>query len=163
LTNEDAAKMPANGAQKDLVEAIDRGDFPSWRAEVQLMTESETKTYRINTFDLTKIWPYKDFPVIEIGKLELNKNLNNYFAENEQVTFAPSNFVLGIKASPDKMLQCRLLAFQDAHRYRIGANFNQIPVHTVSASNFYPNDRAAENAPVPGPALAPPLIPKMLG
>ncbi|MES2546668.1 MAG: catalase [Pseudomonadota bacterium] len=195
LTNEDAAKMPANGAQKDLVEAIDRGDFPSWRVEVQIMTEAEARNYHINPFDLTKVWPYADFPVIEVGKLELNKNVNNYFAETEQVAFAPSNFVPGINASPDKMLQGRLLAYQDAHRYRIGANFNQIPVnagkcpvnhyqrdgafagmgcpvghssaeasytnaaHTVSASNFFPNDRADIGAPVPAPHVAVPPMP----
>ena len=195
LTNEEAAKMPANGAQKDLVDAIDRGDFPSWRVEVQIMTEAQAKTYHINPFDLTKVWPYADFPVIEIGKLELNKNVNNYFSETEQVAFAPSNFVPGINASPDKMLQGRLLAYQDAHRYRIGANVNQIPVnaarcpvnhyqrdgafagmgcpvghssgetaytnaaHTVSASNFYPNDRVNDGAPAPAPQVAPPPMP----
>lgn len=195
LTNEEAAKMPANGAQKDLVEAIDRGDFPSWRVEVQIMTEEEAKNYHINPFDLTKVWPYADFPVIEIGKLELNKNVNNYFAETEQVAFAPSNFVPGINASPDKMLQGRLLAYQDAHRYRVGANVNQIPINapkcpvnhyqrdgafagmgcpvghgsgnasygsqaaTVSASNFFPNDRASEGAPVPAPHVAVPPMP----
>ncbi|PPD56428.1 MAG: catalase [Methylotenera sp.] len=195
LTNEEAAKMPANGAQKDLVEAIDRGDFPSWRVEVQIMTEEEAKNYHINPFDLTKVWPYADFPVIEIGKLELNKNVNNYFAETEQAAFAPSNFVPGINASPDKMLQARLLAYQDAHRYRVGANVNQIPINapkcpvnhyqrdgafagmgcpvghgsgnasygsqaaTVNASNFFPNDRASEGAPVPAPHVAVPPMP----
>lgn len=197
LTNEEAARMPANGAQKDLVEAIDRGEFPSWRVEVQIMTEAEARTYRINPFDLTKIWPYKDFPVIEVGKLELNRNVNNYFAETEQVAFAPSNLVPGIGASPDKMLQGRLLAYQDAHRYRIGANFNQIPVNaakcpvnhyqrdgafagmgcpvghsssntaytnaasTVSASNFYPNDRTEQGAPAPAPEFTPPPMPTL--
>ncbi|HYN53380.1 MAG TPA: catalase [Methylotenera sp.] len=195
LTNEEAAKMPAYGAQKDLVDAIDRGDFPSWRVEVQIMTEAQAKTYHINPFDLTKVWPYADFPVMEIGKLELNKNVNNYFSETEQVAFAPSNFVPGINASPDKMLQGRLLAYQDAHRYRIGANANQIPVNaarcpvnhyqrdgafagigcpvghgsgeasytnatsTVSASNFYPNNRAEQGAPVPAPHVAAPPMP----
>lgn len=195
LTNEEAAKMPANGAQKDLVEAIDRGEFPSWRVEVQIMTEEEAKNYHINPFDLTKVWPYADFPVIEIGKLELNKNVNNYFAETEQAAFAPSNFVPGINASPDKMLQARLLAYQDAHRYRVGANVNQIPINapkcpvnhyqrdgafagmgcpvghgsgnasygsqaaTVSASNFFPNDRASEGAPVPVAHVAMPPMP----
>ncbi|HEY0562455.1 MAG TPA: catalase [Methylophilus sp.] len=195
LTNEEAARMPANGAQQDLVEAIDRGDYPSWRVEVQIMTEAEARTYRINPFDLTKVWPYQDFPVMEIGRLELNKNVHNYFAETEQVAFAPSNFVPGIAASPDKMLQGRLLAYQDAHRYRIGANFNQIPVNagkcpvnhyqrdgafagmgcpvghtsgntpdanqaaTVSAANFYPNDRASAGAPVPTPQVAAPPMP----
>lgn len=197
LTNDEAAKMPANGAQKDLVDAIDRGEFPSWKVKVQIMSEADARTYNINPFDLTKVWPHKDYPLIEIGQLELNKNVNNYFAETEQVAFAPSNFVPGINASPDKMLQGRLLAYQDAHRYRIGANVNQIPVnagkcpvnhyqrdgafagmgcpvghssgepsytnaaHTVSASNFYPNDRAASGAPSPAPQVAPPPMPAL--
>lgn len=131
LTSEEAAKMPANGAQKDLVEAIDRGDFPSWRVAVQIMTETEAETYHINPFDLTKVWPHKEYPLLEIGQLELNRNVNNYFSETEQVAFAPSNFVPGINASPDKMLQGRLLAYQDAHRYRIGANVNQIPINAA--------------------------------
>lgn len=131
LTSEEAAKMPANGAQKDLVEAIDCGDFPSWRVAVQIMTETEAETYHINPFDLTKVWPHKDYPLLEIGQLELNRNVNNYFSETEQVAFAPSNFVPGINASPDKMLQGRLLAYQDAHRYRIGANVNQIPINAA--------------------------------
>lgn len=195
LTNDEAAKMPANGAQKDLVEAIDRGEFPSWAVKVQIMSEADARTYGINPFDLTKVWPHNDYPLIEIGTLELNKNVNNYFAETEQVAFAPSNFVPGINASPDKMLQGRLLAYQDAHRYRVGANVNQIPVnaakcpvnhyqrdgafagmgcpvghssggasytnaaHTVSASNFYPNDRANDGAPVPAPQVAAPPMP----
>jgi len=143
LTNAEAAKMPAHGAQQDLVNAIDRGDFPSWRVEVQIMTEAEASTYRINPFDLTKIWPHKDFPLIEIGKLELNRNVHNYFAETEQVSFAPSNFVPGINASPDKMLQGRLLAYQDAARYRIGANVNQIPVNAPRCPvNHYQRDGA---------------------
>jgi catalase len=195
LTNEEAAKMPAHGAQQDLVNAIDRGEFPSWKVQVQIMTEAEARDYRMNPFDLTKVWPYKDFPVIDIGHLELNKNVSNYFAETEQVAFAPSNFVPGIAASPDKMLQGRLLAYQDAHRYRIGANVNQIPVnagkcpvhhyqrdgafagmgcpvghsigsdagsnaaHTMSASNFYPNDRIDHGAPAPISHVAVPPMP----
>lgn len=143
LTNEEAAKMPAYGAQKDLVDAIDRGDFPSWRVEVQIMTEAEARTYHVNPFDLTKVWSHKDFPLIEIGRLELNRNVNNYFAETEQVSFAPSNFVPGIAASPDKMLQGRLLAYQDAARYRIGANVNQIPVNAPRCPvNHYQRDGA---------------------
>lgn len=188
LTNEEAAKMPAHGAQQDLVDAIDRGEFPSWTVQVQIMTESEAKTYRINPFDLTKVWPYADFPVITIGQLELNRNVHNYFAETEQVAFAPNNLVPGIGASPDKMLQARLMAYQDAHRYRIGANVNQIPVNAakcpvnhyqrdgafagmacpaghgnadnhVNSSNFYPNDRANQGAPVPAPQYSPPPMP----
>lgn len=143
LTNEEAAKMPAHGAQQDLVDAIDRGDFPSWKVQVQIMTENEAKTYHINPFDLTKVWPYQDFPVKDIGILELNKNVNNYFAETEQVAFSPSNFVPGIAASPDKVLQARLLAYQDAHRYRVGANVNQIPVNAAKCPvNHYQRDGA---------------------
>lgn len=189
LTNEEAKMMPAHGAQQDLVDAIDRADFPSWSVQVQIMSEDEAKNYHINPFDLTKVWPYQDFPVQEIGVLALNKNVNNYFAETEQVAMAPSNFVPGIAASPDKMLQARLLAYQDAHRHRIGANVNQIPVNaakcpvnhyqrdgafagvgcpvnhsnpdnaasTLSASNFYPNDRAEQSAPSPLAQVPPPL------
>lgn len=143
LTNEEAAKMPAYGAQQDLVEAIERGEFPSWTVQVQLMTERQARDFHINPFDLTKVWPYQDVPVVEIGQLELNKNVQNYFAETEQVAFAPSNFVPGIAGSPDKMLQARLLAYQDAHRYRIGANFNQIPVNAAKCPvNHYQRDGA---------------------
>ncbi len=131
LSNEEVGKMPANGAQQDLVDAIDHGDFPSWAVKVQIMSETDARTYNINPFNLTKIWPHKDYPLIEIGTLELNKNVNNYFSETEQVAFAPSNFVPGINASPDKMLQGRLLAYQDAHRYRVGVNVNQIPVNAA--------------------------------
>ncbi len=188
MTNEEAAKMPANGAQKDLVDAIDRGDFPSWTVKLQIMPEAEARHYHINPFDLTKIWPHKDYPLIEIGQLELNRNVDNYFAETEQAAFAPSNLVPGIGASPDKMLQARLLAYQDAHRYRIGANANQLPVNAAkcpvhhyqrdgamagmgcpahghesnllsSATNFYPNDGADSGAPVPTPEFAAPPMP----
>ncbi|MCB5205930.1 catalase [Methylovorus mays] len=187
LTNEEAAKMPAFGAQQDLVDAIDRGDFPSWTVKLQIMSEAEAKGYHINPFDLTKIWPHKDFPLIEIGQLELNRNVRNYFAETEQAAFAPSNLVPGVGASPDKMLQARLLAYQDAHRYRVGVNANQLPVNAprcpvnhyqrdgamagmgcpahghenvfLGSPNFYPNDRAAEGAPVPAAEFAPPPMP----
>lgn len=143
LTNEEAAKMPAYGAQQDLVDAIDRGDYPSWTVKIQIMTEAEAKTYRINPFDLTKVWSHKDYPLIEIGQLELNRNVHNYFAETEQSAFAPSNLVPGVGASPDKMLQARLLAYQDAHRYRIGANVNHIPVNAAKCPvNHYQRDGA---------------------
>lgn len=187
LTNEEAAKMPAHGAQADLVEAIDRGEFPRWTVKVQIMTEAEGRTYRINPFDLTKVWPHKDFPLIEIGKLELNRNVDNYFAETEQSAFAPSNLVPGIGASPDKMLQARLIAYQDAQRYRLGVNHAQLPVNAPKCpvnhyqrdgamagmcpvqhgkvpnqhggANFYPNDRAAMGAPTPSPEFLPPPMP----
>ena len=185
LTNEEAAKASPVGAQQDLVEAIDRGDFPSWTAKVQIMTEEEARNYHINPFDLTKIWPHADFPLIEVGQLELNRNVENYFAETEQACFAPSNLVPGIGASPDKMLQGRLLAYPDAHRYRVGVNANQLPVNAAkcpvnhyqrdgamagcpvhgqsdiqtSAVNFYPNDQINEGAPVPQPSIAEPPMP----
>lgn len=184
LTPEQAASAPPFGAQQDLVEAIDRGDYPSWTAHVQIMTEEQARDYPINPFDLTKIWPHADFPLIEVGQLELNRNVENYFAETEQACFAPSNLVPGIGASPDKMLQGRLLAYQDAHRYRVGVNANQLPVNAArcpvhhyqrdgamagcpmhggtnqdSTVNFYPNDRINEGAPVPEPGVAEPPMP----
>ena len=108
------------------------------------MPEKEAETYGINPFDLTKVWPHKDYPLIEIGVLELNRNVDNYFAETEQSAFAPSNLVPGIGASPDKMLQARLFAYQDAHRYRIGANYNDLPVN-------YPRATGAETTSAPAP------------
>lgn len=89
VANDEAAKLPANGAQRDLVEAIDRGDFPRWSVELQIMPEADAATYRIDPFDLTKVWPYADYPLIPIGVLELNRNVDNYFAEVEQAAFSP--------------------------------------------------------------------------
>ena len=181
LTEEEAAKMPSFGAQKDLVDAIDNGDFPSWAVKVQIMTTEQAKTYHINPFDLTKIWPHKDFPLIEIGQFELNKNVDNYFMEVEQATFSPSNLVPGIGVSPDKMLQARLLAYPDAHRYRVGTNSHNLKVNRpicpvnnyqrdgymasnhlsdvaqISTTNYYPNDDA--NAPKPHPEYTEPALP----
>ncbi|SHF80552.1 catalase [Marisediminitalea aggregata] len=181
LTNEEAATKPAFGAQQDLVESIDKGDFPSWTVKVQIMTEAQAQDYYINPFDVTKVWPHSDFPLIEIGQLELNRNVDNFFAENEQAAFAPSNLVPGIGASPDRMLQARLIAYQDAQRYRMGANYNQIPVNAPrcpvhhyqrdgafaginpavagSGANFYPNDRAEQGAPAEVPDVAEPPMP----
>jgi catalase len=129
LTDEEASKMPAHGAQEDLVAHIEKGDFPAWDVKLQIMTAKQAETYQINPFDLTKVWPHSDFPLIEIGVMELNRNVDNYFAEVEQAAFAPSNLVPGVGVSPDKMLQGRLLAYQDAHRYRLGANHSHIPVN----------------------------------
>ena len=122
-------------AQRDLVAAIQSNNYPRWTVNLQIMPEKEAETYAINPFDLTKVWPHKDYPLIEIGELELNRNVDNYFAETEQSAFAPSNLVPGIGASPDKMLQARLFAYQDAHRYRIGANYNDLPVNYPRASD----------------------------
>ena len=184
ITDDEAANLPAHFHQQDLVDAIDNGNYPSWTVKIQIMPEAEAKTYRINPFDLTKVWPYEDYPLVEIGQMELNRNVTNYFAETEQSAFAPSNLVPGIGASPDKMLQARLLAYQDAHRYRIGVNANQLPVNAPRCpvhhyqrdgkmaggcpvhggqmdleqlANFYPNDR--DTSPKPDSSIAEPPMP----
>lgn len=128
----EAAQVVANdreSSQKDLYNAIERGEFPKWRFCVQIMPEREAATYRINPFDLTMVWPHADYPLIDVGILELNKNPENYFADVEQVAFTPANLVPGISTSPDKMLQGRLFSYGDAHRYRLGINHHQIPVN----------------------------------
>jgi catalase len=116
-------------AQRDLVAAISKGDFPKWNMKIQVMTESQAKSFRWNPFDLTKIWPHSEYPLIDAGVLELNEIPANYFADVEQAAFAPSNTIDGIGLSPDKMLQGRILAYPDAHRYRLGPNYEQIPVN----------------------------------
>jgi catalase len=128
-------------AQRDLVEAIDRGEFPRWNVKIQVMPEADAKTYRWNPFDLTKVWSHKDYPLIDVGVLELNVNPRNYHADVEQSAFAPAHVVDGISYSPDKMLQGRILSYPDAHRYRLGANFEQIPVNRCPfAVNNYQRD-----------------------
>ncbi|KAA5546390.1 catalase [Adhaeribacter rhizoryzae] len=130
-------------AQRDLVEAIDRGDFPQWALKIQVMTEAQAKTYKWNPFDLTKVWSQQDFPLVDVGILELNRVPNNYFADVEQSAFAPAHVVDGIGYSPDRMLQGRLLAYPDAHRYRIGANYEQLPVNRCPYTvNNYQRDGA---------------------
>jgi len=107
--------------------------------KLQIMPEREAETYAINPFDLTKVWPHKDYPLIDIGTLELNRNVDNYFAETEQSAFSPSNLVPGTGASPDKVLQARIFAYPDAQRYRVGANYNDLPVncpHATRAQNY---------------------------
>jgi catalase len=123
-----AGKDPAF-LQKDLYDAIGRGQFPSWTLKVQVMPDKDAASYRIDPFDLTKVWPYRDYPLIPIGKLVLDRVPDNYFAEVEQAAFDPSNFVPGIGPSPDRMLQGRLFAYGDAHRYRLGINHTRIPVN----------------------------------
>ncbi|MEU9989780.1 catalase [Streptomyces sp. NPDC048045] len=120
--------------QRDLREAIERGEFPSWTVGVQIMPAADAATYRFNPFDLTKVWPHADYPVVEIGKLELNRNPRNIFAEVEQSIFSPAHFVPGIGPSPDKMLQGRLFAYGDAHRYRVGINADHLPVNRPHAT-----------------------------
>lgn len=132
LTDAQAAEVVGKDReshQRDLYDAIERGDFPKWKMFVQVMPEADAETYRIHPFDLTKVWPKSDYPLIEVGEFELNKNPGNFFADVEQAAFAPSNLVPGIGASPDRMLQARLFNYADAQRYRLGVNFHQIPVN----------------------------------
>lgn len=120
-------------SQRDLFENIEKGNFPRWKMCVQIMPEEEAKIYRFNPFDLTKVWSHKDYPLIEVGIMELNRNPENYFADVEQAAFNPANAIPGIGFSPDKMLQGRLFAYGDAHRYRLGINADSIPVNVPIA------------------------------
>ncbi len=132
FTNEEANEMKAKDvdfAQRDLVDAIDKKEFPKWALKIQVMTDEEASTFIFNPFDLTKVWPHGEYPLIDVGILELNQIPKNYFADVEQSGFAPANVVDGIGYSPDKMLQGRLLSYPDAHRYRLGVNYEQIPVN----------------------------------
>jgi catalase len=113
----------------DLFAAIARGEYPSWTLSVQVMPYADAKSYRINPFDLTKIWPHGDYPLVKVGTMTLNENPENFFAQIEQAAFSPGNTVPGIGLSPDKMLLGRAFAYNDAHRARIGTNFNQLPVN----------------------------------
>ena len=129
--------------QNDLMTAIDKGDFPKWKLFIQVMTEEEANNMPYNPFDLTKIWSKKQFPLIEVGIMELNRNPENYHADVEQSAFSPSSVVPGISFSPDRMLQGRLFAYGDAHRYRLGVNHHQIPVNQARIpTNHYHRDGA---------------------
>lgn len=132
LTNEEAAAIISHDResnQRDLFNAIEKGDFPRWKLKVQIMPEAEAKDYRFDPFDLTKVWPHADYPLIDVGVMELNRNPENYFADVEQAAFNPANVVPGIGFSPDRMLQGRLFSYGDAQRYRLGVNHYQIPVN----------------------------------
>ncbi len=146
LTNEEALRVRGEDpdhAQRDLVEAIDAGNFPKWDMKVQIMTEQQAKNCPFNPFDLTKTWPQAEYPLIDVGTMELNRIPDNYFAHVEQAAFAPAHVVDGISYSPDKMLQGRILSYPDAHRYRLGANYEQLPVNRCPyAVNNYQRDGA---------------------
>jgi catalase len=132
LRDEEAAALVARDREshgRDLLNAIERGDFPRWTLFIQVMTDEQAKAHKHNPFDLTKVWPKADYPLIEIGVMELNRYPDNYFAEVEQAAFSPANVVPGIGLSPDKMLQGRLFSYGDTQRYRLGVNFNHIPVN----------------------------------
>jgi catalase len=156
--------------QRDLFQSIEDRDFPQWRFCIQVMTQAQADEFRWNPFDLTKVWPHAEFPLIEVGTLELNRNPENYHAEVEQAAFNPSALVPGIGPSPDKMLQARLMSYADTHLHRLGVNYREIPVNKPqcpvmnysrdgkmasaqnygSAPNYWPNSR--EEAPMPDPA-----------
>lgn len=144
FTNEEAVKMAGENpdfAQEDLCNAIEKGDFPKWTLYIQVMTEEQAKDFRWNPFDVTKVWFQGDFPLIEVGEMELNEIPVNYFAHVEQSTFSPSNLINGISFSPDKMLQGRLFSYPDAHRYRVGVNAHQLEVNRCPfAVNNYQRD-----------------------
>lgn len=162
-TNEEAAEVigrTRESTQEDLFGSIERGDFPRWKLCVQIMSETQADTWSVRTgwnpFDLTKVWPHADFPLIEVGVVELNRNPRNYFAEIEQAAFSPSNVVPGISFSPDRMLQGRLFAYADAHRYRLGTHYEALPVnaprcpvnhyHKDGAMRFFANDTGNPDA-----------------
>ena len=145
LTREEAEKLSGTDpdhATRDLYEAIKRGDYPSWTLEMQIMTPEQAENYRFDILDITKVWPHGDFPTIKIGKLVLNRNPTNYFAEVEQAAFNPSNLVPGIGISPDKMLQARLFSYHETHIHRLGPNYHLIPVNApkYSPENNYQRD-----------------------
>lgn len=115
--------------QRDLFESIEKGNFPKWNLKIQVMTEAQAERTSFNPFDLTKVWPHGEYPLIDVGVMELNRNPENYFAEVEQAAFSPANMVPGIGHSPDKMLQFRIFSYADAHRYRLGVNYENLPVN----------------------------------
>jgi catalase len=129
--------------------AIELGDFPKWRFQVQIMPEKDAEKTPYNPFDLTKVWPHGDYPMIDVGIMELNRNPDNYFAEVELAAFSPSNIVPGIGFSPDKMLQARVFSYADAHRYRLGTHYEALPInapkclvnhyHKDGQMRFFPN------------------------
>ena len=152
-TNAEAADVVGRtreSTQEDLFGAIEKGDFPKWTLYVQVMPETDAEKTPYNPFDLTKVWPHADYPLIEVGVMELNRNPENYFAEIEQVAFSPSNVVPGIGFSPDKMLQARIFSYADAHRYRLGTHYEALPVnapkcpmhhyHKDGPMRFFPNN-----------------------
>ena len=161
-------------ATRDLYEAIERGDYPSWTVYVQIMTPKQVDDYRFDSFDITKVWPHGDAPLNPVGKMVLNRNPENYFADVEQSAFCPSNLVPGVAPSPDKLLQGRLFSYSDTHRHRLGSNYHLIPVNQAkgvkarnyqrdgamrtddgggSGPNYYPN---TFGGPAPRPEVAEP-------
>ena len=159
LTQEEADRLAGEDGdyhQRDLYESIEGGDYPSWTLKMQIMPFEEAKTYRFNPFDLTKVWPHGDYPLHEVGKFTLNRNVTDYHTEMEQAAFQPNNLVPGIGPSPDRMLLARLFSYADAHRYRIGANYQQVPVNKPQCPvHSYSKDGAMRVENVSDPVYAP--------
>ncbi len=142
--------------RRDLFESIKKGEHPSWTLKVQIMPFEDAKTYRFNPFDLTKVWPHKDYPLIEVGRMTLDRNPTDYHTEIEQAAFEPNNLVAGIGLSPDKMLLARGFSYSDAHRARLGVNYKQIPVNQAkSPVHSYSKDGALRVHNVSDPVYAP--------
>jgi catalase len=179
FTGEEADReksLDPDHATRDLFNTIQRGEYPSWRLEMQIMTPQQAEEYRFDPFDITKVWPHADFPPITIGRMVLNRNPENYFNEVEQSAFSPANFVPGIGPSPDKMLQGRLFSYNDTQRHRLGTNYHMLPVNSPhaaqasnyqrdgfmntggggSAPNYFPNSM---NGPQPDPSATEPALP----
>ena len=178
LTREEAGRLAGSDpdhATRDLFNHIKDGDFPSWRVEVQVMPPEDAAKYRFDPFDITKVWPHSDYPVMPFGRMVLNRNPENYFAEVEQSAFSPGNFVPGIGPSPDRLLQGRLFSYHDTHRHRLGTNYQLLPVNAPKAApanyqrdapmrldknggggpNYWPN---SFGGPAPDPSVAPPPL-----
>ncbi|MFW5947095.1 MAG: catalase, partial [Gemmatimonadota bacterium] len=159
LTQADADRIAGEDGDyhtRDLFEAIERGDHPSWTLHVQVMPFEEAKTYRFNPFDLTKVWPHGDYPLVEVGQLTLDRNPTDHHTEIEQAAFEPNNLVPGIGVSPDRMLLGRMFAYADAHRARLGVNYKQIPVNEPKAPvHSYSKDGAMRVRNVSDPVYAP--------
>ncbi|MCT1431655.1 catalase [Brachybacterium muris] len=160
LSNEEAGHLAGEDSdyhRRDLFEAIERGEYPSWTMSVQIMPYEDAKDYRFNPFDLTKVWPHADYPLHEVGRFTLKENPKNHFAQIEQAAFSPANTVPGTGVSPDKMLLGRVFSYPDAQRHRIGTNFNQLPVNApVVPVNSYDKEGHMQyhhsgNAPVYAP------------
>lgn len=155
---EQIAGADADYYRRDLYEAIADGNFPAWKVSVQVMPYEDAKEYRFNPFDLTKVWPHSDYPLIEVGVHTLNRNPENFFAEIEQAAFSPANTVPGIDISPDKMLMARVFSYPDAQRYRVGTNYNELPVNAPkSPVHNYSQDGATRHGfkPASAPVYAP--------
>ncbi|MHA6628310.1 catalase [Pseudonocardia sichuanensis] len=159
LTQADADRIAGEDGdhhQRDLYEAIERGEFPSWTLKMQIMPFEDARTYRFNPFDLTKVWPHADYPLIDVGKLTLNRNVTDFHAEMEQAAFQPNNLVPGTGLSPDKMLLARGFSYADAHRARLGVNYQQIPVNRPRVPvHSYSKDGAMRIDNVTDPVYAP--------